>query len=287
MKFVMVALFFTACLLLPRLTDAHSIGQPPYFKVNGVFTDYYPVPSTSLDDFELPQDLANGQHFVGENLEFLIDETALPVPKETVEKTKFIWDFGDGVTAQGLKNTHTYTKPSTYFLSIKADSGEGFEPQLLQTTAINILPNKDYRLPKAVIEISGKQSGDPLLDVLEVDFKKEVTFDASKSDAGSSEITEYFWDLGDQTSKNYKTFTYLYKENPYAVFPLLRVKTKDGFIADSFVQLSDKNAYSDTTGNQNPITALPDWKILTVSALFSLVLTATIFWGFKKITSKR
>src|SRR3989344_4426201 len=104
MKFVIVALIFSVCLLLPGLTYAHSIGQPPYFKVNGVFTDYYPVPSTSLEDLELPQDLATGQHLVGENLEFLIDETALPVPKEVVEKTKFLWDFGDGATAQGLKN---------------------------------------------------------------------------------------------------------------------------------------------------------------------------------------
>ena len=206
-------------------------------------------------------------------------------PKEVVEKTKFLWDFGDGATAQGLKNSHSYTKPGTYFMDIKADSGEGFEPQLLQSTAINILPDKNYKLPKVVIEIDWKQSKDPLLDIVEVDFSKSLTFDGSKSDPGSSEIVEYIWDLGDQTSRAEPTFIYQYKENPYAVFPMLRIKTKDGFIADSFVQLSDKNAGFGATDSKGFINNLLGWKILVTSALISLILTGLIFWAFKKFTS--
>ena len=259
------------------------ISQQPYFKVNGVFTDYYPVPSTSLSDFNLPQDQAKGTFLTRDTLQFEIDESALPVPKEIVEKTKFLWDFGDGATAKGLKNTHNYSKPGTYFLSIKADSGEGFEPQLLQSTAINILPDKNYQLPKAVIKVNGKQSADPLTDIIGTDFKKEVSFDAAGSEPGSSTIVEYFWDLGDQASKTEKNFAYHYKENPYAVFPLLRVKTKDGFIADAFVQLSEKNIGSNElqgqTNSSNPL----NWKVIISSAIFLLASATTIFWVFKKL----
>lgn len=264
------------------------IGQPPYFKVNGVFTDFYPVPSTSLSDFRLPNDIVKQNFLINENISFEIDETQLPVPAELVEKTKFIWDFGDGTSGMGLKNTHTYKNPGTYFLDIKADSGDGFEPQLMQSTAINILPSKDYKLPTSVIEVNGKTSKDPLLDILSTDFTKNVSFNAEKSDGGSSQITDYQWDLGDQTSRTETSFKYNYQNNPYTVFPLLRVKTKDGFIADSFVQLTDDKSFNNT-----PISSIQnkngswDWKVIVGAILGSLLLSGILTFIISKLFLKK
>lgn len=279
---LVLALFL---LLSPGKVYAHAIGQPPFFKINDVYTDYYPVPSTSLEGFYLPQDISKTNYKVGDNLNFEIDTLALPAPPEIIAKTNFTWDFGDGEKAGGLKNNHSYNKPGTYFLEIKADSRDGGEPQVLQSTAINILPDQNYKLPKAVIEINGKSSKDPFLDILEADFGKQITFDGSKSDPGSSEITEYFWDLGNQTSRTGPKFTFKYDENPYAVFPVLRVKTKDGFISDSYVQLSEPVKNSPTGTSSKP--AFFDLKTIIIAAGASLLLTILIFSAYAKFSTSK
>jgi hypothetical protein len=276
--FVLLSLI---CILLPKSVQAHALGQPPFFKANGVYTDLYPVPTTSLTDFYLPQDITKDNFLVNENIDFEIDIQALPVPPEIVEKTTFTWDFGDGTQARGIKNSHKYSKPGTYFMELKADSGDGNEPQLLQSTAINILPFKDYRLPKAVVEVNGKQSKDPLLDILETDFSKEITFEGSKSEAGSSEITEYYWDLGNGNFKSEVKFKYKYPENPYAVFPVLRIKTKDGFVSDGYVQLSAP--LDSPTGKS----ALFDFKTIALAAALSLAITAALFFIYTRFISRR
>jgi hypothetical protein len=281
-RFFILTLLLSA-LLFPSTTHAHLAGQQPYFKVNGVYSELYSVPTSSLSDFPLPQDIAVGTFLVNVPVEFEIDEAALPVPSEIVEKTKFLWDFGDGTTAEGLKNSHTYSKQGTYTIEIKADSGQGVEPQLLQSTMINILPDKDYQLPKSVIEINGKAVKDPLIDIIDVNFTKELSF-KSKSTAGSSEITEILWDLGDQASNTSSEFKYKYSENPYTVFPVLRIKTKDGFIADSFVQIKDEAAFSGDNGFFD--FEGMNWVVIALAILISLILAGILTWIISKIFFK-
>ena len=274
----LILLFFT--FVLPSASYAHSIGQQPYFKVNGIYSELYSVPATSLPDFLLPQDIAVGVFLVNEPVEFEIDVSALPIPAEIVEKTKFLWDFGDGITAEGLKNSHSYTKQGTYIIEIMIDAGQGITPQLLQSTAINILPHKDYQLPKSVIEVNGETVKDPLLDILDVNFSKEINF-RSKSTSGSSEVVEILWDLGDQTSNSSSDFKYKYSENPYTVFPVLRIKTKDGFIADSFIQIKDEAAFSENKG----IFGI-NWTVIISAFLISLILAGILTWIISKLFFK-
>ena len=282
--------FFLLVLLLiifalPSNTFAHALGQPPYFKVDGVFTDYYPVPTTSLPDFKLPQDIAEGIFLVNQNIEFEIDPEALPVPAEVVKTTTFLWEYGDGTKAQGLRNSYAYKAPGTYFLNIYADSEQGFGPQLLQSTAINILPSADYKLPKAVIEVNGKESNDPLLDIIEVNFSGEQKFSAGKSDGGSSAVREYFWDMGDMNLREGVEVRYSYEENPYTVFPVLRIKTRDGFVADSFVQIKDETAFE---GNGSLISgSRVDWKLIALTVIVSLVLAGILTWLLSRFILKK
>lgn len=272
--------------LIPQPAQAHSVGQPPYFKINGIFTDYYPVLSTSLYGFNLPQDIAPANYLVSENIEFEIDTSQLPVPMEIVEKSKFLWDYGDRTTTEGLKNSHAYAKPGTYVMSIKVDTGDGFEPEILQSTAINILPNADYKLPKAIIEINNASVNSPQ-EQLDVDFAKEVKFDGSKSDPGSSEITEYFWDLGNQESKTGDSFNYTYPENPYAVAPVLRIKTKDGFISDATIQIKDPKFYSQSKPKTIIDRAKENLSVVIVGTLTILVASALLVWQIKDFRGKK
>lgn len=286
--YILSLIIFTGrFILFPIEASAHMIGQPPYFKANGVYTDFYPVPSTSLSDFRLPQDIVKQSILINQPVKFEIDKTQLPVPADVVDKTKFVWDFGDGTTESGLTNTHTYLKPGTYFLDIKADSGDGFEPQLMQSTAINVLPDENYKLPKSIIEVNGRQSKDPLLDIINVNFAQEVNFNGSKSDGGSSQITKYQWDLGDQNSKTDLSFKYQYKDNPYSVFPVLRIETKDGFIADSFVQLTDDKSFNSSPASSITTNNKMDWKMIIGAILGSLGIAAVLSWLISKYFFKK
>ena len=288
MRKLLVIFFTLLVLVIPSESFAHAIGQPPYFKVNGIFTEFYSVPTTSLVDFKLPQDIAVGVFLINQPIEFEIDPTALPVPQEIVDKTKFTWEYGDGAKAEGLKNSYAYTKPGTYFLDIYAHSEGGFEPQLLQSTAINIVPDKNYQLPSSVIEINDKQSKDPLLDIIDVNFAEEIKF-SSKSSGGASEISGILWDLGDMTSKTEDSFFYTYKENPYTVFPVLRIKTKDGFIVDSFIQIKDESAFTESaSGLLDSIKTSGgfSWKTIIFTVLVSMVLAAGLTWLISKFILK-
>lgn len=284
MKNILNLICLVLILVFPYSVKAHSIGQPPYFRVNGIYTDYYPVPSSSLADFKLPQDIATGVFLINATIDFEIDPALLPVPSEIVDKTEFLWEFGDGEKAEGLKNSHTYLKPGTYFLDIYANSDGGFEPQLLQSTAINIVPYKDYKLPKSVITVNGKESKDPLLDLIDVNFSGKQKFNGNKSEAGSGVITEYFWDLGDLHYAEGKEIIYSYPDNPYTVFPVLRIKTQDGFIADSFVQIKDENAFAESDSGIKNLSF--DWKWIIGTIVASLLSAGILTWILSRFLKK-
>jgi len=228
-------LFFT--ILLPSRASAHMVGQPPFFKVNGAYTDYYPVPTTSLNDFDLPQDIA-APVLVGEEVTFEIDRNQLPVLPDVIDQTKFLWDFGDGEKSVGLNNKHSYKKIGSYTLKIDAQYRDD-EPQLIQSTRINVVADKNFKLPQAKILINGRESKDPLTDIINVDYSKEVKFDSSKSET-SSKIVSYRWDFGDGKSSNEANPTYLYDKEWPQLFPVLRVVDENGFIADAYVEIDNK-----------------------------------------------
>ena len=97
MRLLVTLLFtFLAFFFVTPSIYAHIAGQPPFFKMNDKYADYYPVYSTSLSDFTLPQDLAPENYLVNELVQFEIDTKMLPFPPEVIEKIEYTWDFGDG-----------------------------------------------------------------------------------------------------------------------------------------------------------------------------------------------
>lgn len=237
---------------------AHIPGQPPFFKVNGTYSPFYPVSSASLDTFTLPQDIAPDTYLINTSIQFEIDTTQLPVPKEIVQKTTFTWDYGDSEKATGLKNSHIYKKIGSYHLKVWADDGTMPEPQLLQDMLINILPDKKYQLPNAVVKVNGKSVKDPISDVLEFDLTKSLLFDGTSSVAPSSKIVSYFWDLGDGTSATTQTASHSYKNTVQIIYPLLRITDANGFISDSYVEIdSNTSSMKKDTQKENSPQATP------------------------------
>lgn len=286
LKYLIVAILWLT--ILPHSVSAHLAGQPPFFKVNGEYSILYPVPLTSLDNFELPQDLATKTYLVNRRIEFELDANFLPATKEVIDKTTFSWDFGDNTKGTGLKNTHIYKKPGSYIMKIYAQYVTDPQPQLLQSTMIHVVPTANYQLPKAIIKINGAESKEALTDILKADFNQVVNFDATSS-ISNSEIVSYTWDFGDQVSDNKPNTTHQYDTSLKITFPVLRIKDANGFIADTFVELENTPPGSEDTSNDDRLSGSTQksWfgnKLVISGVIVLLGLIFYIFYNKLKTT---
>lgn len=269
-------------LLFPQTVSAHLPGQPPFFKINGIYSALYDVPTVSYADFKLPQDKPPALYLVNEDIQFEIDMNALPVPPEVVAISTFNWDFGDGTSIKtGMSNTHRYTKPGSYFLEITARTKDAPQPQLIQSTLINIVPSSDYKLPEAKILVNGKGTTDPLLDDVKITFGQDFSLDASGTKEGSGKIVRYIWDLGNGKSQEGKTVTYRYGSEQYAFFPVLRVIDENNLFSDTFIQITN---IEDSQLNQNEVKANSFYRnrYVLISSLVFLALVVGAVFVFRK-----
>ncbi len=219
---------------------AHAVGQPPYFKVDGIYSDYYPVPLGSTS-FEIPNDLAKGVFVAGKPIEFEIETATLGIPQEVVDVSTFFWDFGDGAKAEGLKNTHAYQKPGSYFQKIEVTYPEITGNQILQTTLVNVMDKEGEEAPKVKISVNGKEISDPLIDVSFIPSGQDVELSAELEGVGDASFT---WDLGNGQTSTEKTIKTKYQKEQYReqFFPIVRAKSGD-FYADAYAQITTNKEY--------------------------------------------
>jgi ABC-type nickel/cobalt efflux system permease component RcnA len=230
-------------LIFAVAAQAHSVGQPSFFKVDGRYAGYYDV-LLSSPFFDVPQDRAPEDYLVDQALDFEIDIVPLQVSPSVLQQTTFNWDFGDGTTAQGLKNTHRYTRPGSYVVRIAASYGNG-QQQLIESALVQILPYANYQLPKAAILTNGEQESEILLP-----FSRPVPLDATRSVAATPNVS-YTWDFDDQTSSNQPVVQHRYDQGDehddwQTAYVLLRVKDGNGFFSDAYVELVNQDDNSQT-----------------------------------------
>lgn len=273
-------------LLFPTFVQAHLAGQPPFFKLNGVYSALYDVPTSSFADFRLPQDKPPALYVVNEEVSFEIDTNSLPVPPEILAISTFDWDWGDGSDhSSGLQNRHSYEKAGSYFIEITAKTKDVALPQLIQSTLINILPTKDYVLPTAKILVNGVGTNDALLEDVKIDFGKDFELDSSATTPGTGKIVSYLWDLGDGKSKTGGEVTYKYGLEQYAFFPVLRVTDENGLFSDAFIQIT--NASESEIAIKEPLlsknTFMEHRFLIVGSLVFILLIVGAVFvFGKKK-----
>jgi hypothetical protein len=230
--------------------QAHSVGQPSFFKIDGKYAGYYDVLLTS-PFFDVPQDQAPEDYLVDQDLAFEIDIVPLQVSPAVLKQTTFNWDFGDGTTARGLANTHRYLQPGSYVVKIVASYGND-QPQLIESALVQILPYAGYQLPKAVILANGEQESEILLP-----FNKPISLDATRSVASTKNVS-CTWDFDDQTSGSQPVLQHQYDQHDeraalQTAYVLLRVKDGNGFFSDAYVELVNQDANSQ--GTLPPFTA--------------------------------
>jgi hypothetical protein len=241
------------------------------------------IPSSS---FLIPQDLAPERYVVGQPITFEVDENVLgtTIPSSILQGTKFTWDFGDGTTADGLSNTHTYSKIGSYILVLKIDmySGDSQTPtEFIDSFLLYVLPDKNYnQLPQSIIKINDSVVKDSLYGRLDEDFSKEITFDATGSKS-STPIIEYLWNFGDGQISNKPVVKHKYKDKDSAVI-VLRVKDKNDFIFDSFLTLKNGGVTSQPTNTSH---SPPGGLNIYVIALGVVVFLILSIWTFVLVRS--
>jgi len=239
MQSFLVVLFSCLLLLFPKAVSAHMPGQAPYFKMDGKYSGLYPVQSV-FPDIDLPQDIEPETYLINKPIVFEIDVESLKkvVPQEIINKTTFKWKFGDGTTAEGLKNTHTYKKMGTYVLEIYAsytENGETVPDSLIQSVLLHVLPNSRYQLPQPVIFINGMES--PRNKIFNLNLEHELTFDASSSKAPSSKIVSYLWGFGGLAQSKEPVAKYLFSAKSGFANAGVRITDANGFSVDADVTI--------------------------------------------------
>ncbi len=284
-----LVIFLFALHTIPSVASAHLAGQAPYFKIDGVYSNLYPVAVTTLSDIVMPQDLAVDTYLVNAPIKFDIEKDQLPFPKEIVDTMQFSWDFGDGEKGSGLTNSHTYTKIGSYILVIYAEytdaTGKKYPTQLLQSVLFHVVPSKDYKLPQAMIAVNGEKITDPLTDTKSFTPNKPITFSGADSSGGDSEIITYEWDLSDGTTTKTKEITHAYNPDRNYVFPFLRVTTEDGFISDTYAELGNIVMINNSEAGEDTNTALPLTPLQIGGILVGiniLIITTAVFLLKKK-----
>lgn len=276
-RFLVVLIGALSLFVFHNTIYAHSRGFP-ILTINGVLTKVYPNESSSIKPYLGDSaDIASENYLVNQNLEcdFEASRSAqlgeiFGWKEEMLEKVTYTWDFGDGTEKKKTntpKNSHIYKKMGSYIMEILADysqaGGSNSYPQVVQTTLLHILPNKDYKLPEPIIKINGQIVPSSSLTLgnspkestsssglarllgnkgtnLELDFNKRLSFDASGSKAPLSKIIQYQWDLGQggDVVKS-KTASIKYKLPQALITPVLRVTDENGFIAEAAVNLEN------------------------------------------------
>jgi PKD repeat protein len=96
----------------------------------------------------------------------------------------YLWDFGDGTTAEGLEVTHQYAKSGAYDVKLTVNDGRN----LPCSTCTKALALRLNRKPVA-------KAGPNIVCCVQ----KEALFDASSSYDPDNDRLSYIWDFGDGT----------------------------------------------------------------------------------------
>ena len=300
--YILLSLILISLFAINSSIYAHSRGIPILI-INGQLTKVYPIESSSIEPYlGDSSDIASENYIINQNLEFEFDptKTELIPPQIDLEKLTYIWDFGDGTQKQSTrmpKSGHTYTKMGSYIPKIIVDFSKtefpGYGQQIVQSSLIHVLPDKNYKLPEPIIKVNNQKaqasqeasSGASYIDRLrlkgqnsmEFDFNNRLSFDASDSKAGSSRITQFQWDLVQQDVKTGKKVSIKYRLPQAIITPVLRVTDENGFIVDTYVNLENSGKNEPTGVNiKDYVSGVFIFIIVQV-----LVLIVGIIWYFK------
>lgn len=288
-KLIAVLATVTTYIFYVPVAYAHLANQTPFFKINNIYTPLYPVSPDFNTDVVLPQDIGAENYLINEEIVMELDPATIPVVPQILNQVSFAWDFGDGTKGDGIKTTHAYQKPGSYLVVIMAQYGAD-PPQLMQSTLINILPDRNYQLPKAVIRVNGQESNNNPQNRIKLNFGQQVELDGQLSQAQSSKVVSYEWNLDNtETSKEVVTSVTFHPELD-RLYPVLKIIDENGFIAYGIVGLENGGFFA-----QNPIGFITNRALdkqplpvkLGIGIIILLVIYVVVFGTAKLLRNKK
>ncbi|TDH25496.1 PKD domain-containing protein [Segetibacter sp. 3557_3] len=137
---------------------------------------------------------------------------------KSVGGSKYIWDFGDGVTSNDVNPVHTYTRAGTFTVTLTATSSQNCSESTVKFNFVKIVPP------------SIKKLGDfPAKACLPYTLSVQPVIETNEP------VTSYFWDFGDGFTSTLATPNHTYTTaGDFTV--KLRITTAPGCV-DSLVQV--------------------------------------------------
>lgn len=219
----------------PSIVRSHEISQP-FVHLNGNYVIHNPVPINQEEPLKITHEVASENYLALKEINLKVDTFKLNKPIEWIKDASFSWDLGDGSRKDGLQIKHTYQKPGTYFITVFGKTGD-FDYQKITEFTVNILPMQNYRLPISAIELNNSNFTSSKTTL---PFSQELQFNGLKSKPGSANLTEYFWSYGDGQSGSGTQVVHKFDSHHYNSFVILRVKDANGFIADSYLEITNQ-----------------------------------------------
>jgi PKD repeat protein len=108
----------------------------------------------------------------------------------------YLWDFGDGSTAEGVEAEHTYNAPGVYHVTLAVDDGYG------------VLNSTDETTITVIINFPPTADAGP--DCLVCPGEK-INFDGSESRDRDGVVKEYAWFFGDGATARGKKIVHTYE----------------------------------------------------------------------------
>ncbi|MEA3337615.1 MAG: PKD domain-containing protein [Chloroflexota bacterium] len=132
----------------------------------------------------------------------------------------YTWDFGDGASGNGAVVDHTYSQPGEFSVTLMVTDSAG----LSDTARAQITIEQTAQTPPTAV-IEGPSEGI---------VGQEVIFSAASSQAGSSEISGYSWDLGNgQTKQGSREVTVTTSYNKPGQFTVTLTVIDDNGLSDT------------------------------------------------------
>lgn len=221
--------------------SAHGSG-PQYILINDEYVKANPIAEYVVpSQFSVGADVAPvSRYLVNTPISFAVDDEFIPGEKDS----ELRWNLGDGSElASGSAVSHIYVKPGTYLVELhikSATKSDQFLP--VNTIQINLVPALDYKLPIAKIVVNDKLINDPVRDLIELNPFAQLVFDGQKSTGIN---LKYKWDLGDDSGSQENKLKHRYKLNePFPVYPVLRVTDGNGIFSDAYAVMDMRPAVS-------------------------------------------